>query len=88
MKTNIGIIGAGNMGAAIIDGIKAKYKVCICEKDTKRAQLVKRRFKIISCGLKELSNKSSIIILAVKPQNFEEVLGELKQYLTRNGKEK
>jgi len=81
MNKQIGIIGAGNMGLAIISGIHTKYKLHVCEKDKSKCQLLKRRFKIKAESLEDVIEKSQIIILAVKPQNFEQVLDEIKPLL-------
>jgi len=45
MKT-IGIIGYGNMGTAILQGIRQHYTVRVCELDSKRRQLIKRELHI------------------------------------------
>jgi len=83
MKDKIGFIGAGNMGEALIKGIlKAKLlssqKVCASDiRETKLKQFQKtygiKTFK----DNKELVSQVNIILLAVKPQNMEEVLSEI-----------
>jgi len=73
MKT-IGIIGGGNMGMAIIEGIRRQYKVLVCEKDSVRSQELKKRFKITTQDLDAVIKKSKIVILAVKPQDFDSIL--------------
>lgn len=76
MKT-IGIIGGGNMGAAIINGIVGKYKIIVCEKDKRRCLFLRRKFKVAIQDLQSLVGKSDIIILAVKPQDSDRVLREI-----------
>ncbi len=76
MKKTIGIIGFGNMGSAIAEGIKDKYQVFVFDKDkdkTKNLSGIK-----ISVSLADLANKVDTIILAVKPQDFRDVLKEMK----------
>jgi pyrroline-5-carboxylate reductase len=74
----IGIIGYGNMGAAIADRLKAKHQVFVLDKDEEKTKgcvgltVVK--------NLEELANLANTLILAVKPQDFEEVLLEIKKY--------
>ena len=84
MKTKIGVIGGGNMGGAIIGGIHKEYDVFVCEQDKKRAQWLKRKYKVSICDLKTLANESEAVILAVKPQNFDDVLKELKPHILKS----
>ncbi|MBI5024495.1 MAG: pyrroline-5-carboxylate reductase [Candidatus Omnitrophica bacterium] len=76
--SKIGIIGGGNMGSAILAGIGRKFTVRVCEQDARRAGLLKRRFGVKAADLATVAAGSRIIILAVKPQNFDEVLGRLR----------
>ena len=78
MKTKIGIIGGGNMGTAILAGIGRKFTLRVCEQDAKRAGSLKRRFGVKVADLTTVAAESRIIILAVKPQNFDEVLAALR----------
>lgn len=77
-KKKIGIIGFGNMGSAIADQIKKKYKVFVADKDTSRLREVKG-MSVIG-NIAELVELVDVILLAVKPQNFEEVLKEIKLF--------
>jgi len=73
---NIGIIGFGNMGRAIAERIKDKYAVCVFDQDkNKTASLTNIA---IADNVVELVKKSRVIILAVKPQDFESLLTEIK----------
>ncbi len=77
MKEKIGIIGGGNMGAAIINGIYQDYSVKVCEKDSTRRRYLKRRFSLDIDTIEGIIQDSSIVILAIKPQDFDSVLKEL-----------
>ena len=79
----IGIIGGGNMGAALIKGLVGDYSVCVTEKDQRRASFLRRRFGIATLPLKTLVQKSQILVLAVKPQQLDQVVQELSP-LTRS----
>lgn len=79
---NIGIIGCGNMGQAILKGIRGKHRVSISELDAKRAAFVRRRFRIPVRDIRTLATQAKIIVLAVKPQDIDPVLGELRKNLT------
>jgi len=84
MKTKIGIIGGGNMGGAIIAGILKHFRVLICEQDQKRRQQLKRKYKITPGNLKTVVENSQVIILAVKPQNFERLLKTIRFFVTKD----
>ena len=76
----LGIIGFGNMGSSIAFGVRAFFDVSVFDKD-------KQKLTNNSGGLKtenliaNLVNNSDIIILAVKPQDFDIVLGEIKPFI-------
>jgi len=80
MKT-IGIIGGGNMGAAIIKGIAKKFKVAVCEADKKKCARLKKTYKSAILDLPALMKKSDIVIIAVKPQDIDPVLNQMAQGL-------
>lgn len=72
------------MGAAIIAGIKGQYTVVICEQDSRKLAQIKKRFNVRAASLVETVKQSHVIILAVKPQNFDELLKDLKGYVKKN----
>ena len=72
------------MGGAIIGGICKEYSVSVCEQDQKRVQWLKEKYKIAAGDLKTVVKRSEVIILAVKPQNFDSVLIELRPHLTQD----
>lgn len=78
MKT-IGIIGFGNMGSAIAERIKSKYKVFVFDKDQNKTRNLSKINVEISC--RDLIDKVDTIILAVKPQDFDNLLGEIKNFI-------
>ncbi len=78
----IGVIGCGNMGEAIIAGIKARYKrgeIVAYDKDIKKLNRIKSKHKVPATKKPlELSAKSKTILIAVKPQDINTVLDTLK----------
>jgi pyrroline-5-carboxylate reductase len=84
MKTKIGIIGGGNMGGAIIAGISKKYAVSVCEQDRKRSRWLKRKYKVTAGDFEAVVKNAQVIILAVKPQNFDSVLSALRPHITKD----
>ena len=69
--TKIGIIGGGNMGTAIINGIRKKYSILVCEKDPKRAADLKKKLKVKVADLEKVVTSSSAIILAHRMNHLD-----------------
>lgn len=82
MKKNnkIAIIGCGNMGTSILEGIYRNSKVMVCESDLEKKKFLKRKYKVTACDLKTAIDNSNIIILAIKPQIFPEILEAIKMF--------
>lgn len=89
MNKKVGFIGAGNMATAIINGL-IKNKVCcpsdiyVFDLDTAKLNFMKEKGANAEKSAKELANIADIIVLAVKPQNYSEVLEEIKSEVTTN----
>ncbi|MBP7215716.1 MAG: pyrroline-5-carboxylate reductase [Candidatus Omnitrophica bacterium] len=78
-QMRIGIVGYGTMGQAIGDRIKEQYCVIVFDKDkskTKEASGV-----LVAPSVEELVKDVVVLILAVKPQDFDAVLTELRRHL-------
>jgi len=80
-KMTLGVIGCGNMGTAILSRIHKDYDIYVCEKNKQRSVMLRRRYKVKTVDLSLLASSSKIIFLAVKPQDLEGVLADLKKYL-------
>jgi len=75
-KKKVGIVGYGNMGSAIAEGIKGDYTVLVFDKDTGKTAPAKEMKTARS--LEELLAGADIVVLAVKPQELGEVLERVK----------
>lgn len=93
MKKRYSFIGAGNMAGAIISGITKKDgenrvdDADICIYDVNKAQYDKyngRKFCFAE-SISEAVDFADYIVLAVKPQNYREVLGKIAE--DKNGYE-
>lgn len=78
----VGIIGAGNMGQALIKGFLltntlSPKNILVAEKDPQKRRKIKK-LGVRVATLQDLIKSSQAIILAVKPANVPEVLEELK----------
>ncbi|WP_243577969.1 pyrroline-5-carboxylate reductase [Clostridium minihomine] len=85
----VGFIGAGNMAGAIINGIlragihPAQDMTVFDISEEKRSTFQAKGLQTAS-SVSELVSGSDIVFLAVKPQNFAEVLESAKQSVTQD----
>ncbi len=83
MSKKIGFIGAGNMATAIIGGLlknklKSSDEILVFDLDeSKLSSMSEKGISHTQTGA-ELVQRTDIIVLAVKPQNYDEVLSEIK----------
>ena len=89
INKKIGIIGCGNMGEALLVGLLNKNifdskNIIISEKQQEKLDSLKKKYPqiILTQDNKFLTKNSSIIILAVKPQDMESLLKEISLLLT------
>jgi pyrroline-5-carboxylate reductase len=75
-QKTIGIIGFGNMGSAIAQRLKGSFKVFIYEKDLTKLQNADGM--TILGSIEDMLDAAQTIIIAVKPQDFDPVLEELR----------
>lgn len=78
MMEKIGIIGYGNMGKTIAERIRENYTVCVFDKDKNKVSGLKNI--AVADNPADLVKQSEIIILAVKPQDFDVLLNEIKSF--------
>lgn len=78
-KRKIGIIGFGNMGSAIAERIKSKYEVCVFDKDLNKTKHLSGIE--VAEDNRDLVNKVNTVILAVKPQDFDNLLTQIKDFI-------
>jgi pyrroline-5-carboxylate reductase len=86
----IAFIGGGNMGEAILGALLEK-KLCqpadisVSDISEPRRQYLKKQYGIsVTASNKEAVGSKDVVVLAVKPQNINEVLADLKGYLKSN----
>lgn len=79
----IGFIGAGNMATAIIKGLLSNKaalpeNICIYDLDPEKRKAMEDNGVKTAQSASDVVKNSDIIVLAVKPQNYSEVLQEVK----------
>ncbi|RKY07551.1 MAG: pyrroline-5-carboxylate reductase [Planctomycetota bacterium] len=82
--STIGFIGSGNMAEALIKGIIAAdvYRpqdIIISDVRGERLEWLAREYKVRTAQNNiDLVGKADVVVLSVKPQNMDEVLGQVK----------
>lgn len=90
MKNTIGFIGCGNMAQAMITGIVSSKivlgnNVFVSDKDDEKLKYVEKKFNVNTSRYnREVAENSDIIILAVKPNKYGDVIGEIKDYVKKD----
>lgn len=79
---DIGIIGLGNMGGAIAEGLRRSVPPFsgTLRASAQDQEKLKRRcaaLGVLPCTNREAAEKSDLIILAVKPYQIERIIGEI-----------
>jgi pyrroline-5-carboxylate reductase len=79
----VGIIGVGNMGEVLIRGLiqsgKVKKKdIIVSDANLERLDFISKTYGVrVAASNVDLVENATIIIIAVKPQNIDDLLGEL-----------
>ncbi len=89
MSKHIAIIGGGNLGSAIAEGLlKSKFNkasdLIITKRNTSTLDSLKQKGITITDNNNEAVQKSDVIILAVKPFQVADILTEIRSNLTNN----
>lgn len=84
----IGFIGAGNMGAAIINGMLSKNidsKSLFVYEHNEKAISALKKLKINICERNvDVIQNAKYVFLAIKPDVYEEELSDINQYITKD----
>lgn len=89
MNKRIAIIGGGNLGSAIAEGLlKSKFnkasEIIVTKRNINTLRSLKEKGVAVTDDNNEAVRKSDVIILAVKPFQVNDLLQQIKHDLTRN----
>lgn len=90
MNKNIGFIGCGNMGRAMLvglikSGFKNKEDIMVSTRTQASADKLKNEFDVnVTIDNKEVVKSSDILVLAVKPNMYRDVIEQLKEEITKD----
>lgn len=88
-EKRIAVIGAGNMGTALLRGIQAspwghQVRLLASHPKAQKASALSKDLKIpIESDNRVVAKGADVVVLAVKPQILESVLAEIKPVLTK-----
>ncbi|MDF2567697.1 MAG: pyrroline-5-carboxylate reductase [Oscillospiraceae bacterium] len=89
-KTKIGFIGAGNMATAIIGGIanselSDRADVVVFDVAEEKAKFLEQKYSCVTSqnDINDITSCCDYILLAIKPQNFDEVLETIKNSVNK-----
>lgn len=85
----IAIIGAGNLGRALVNGLLDNQTVApgdlfVTRRNSASLQDLADKGLTVSSDNKAVAKQSDVLILAVKPYNIQQVLEDLQDVLTEN----
>jgi pyrroline-5-carboxylate reductase len=87
-KYQVGLIGVGVMGEALISGLVSsrfpKAQIVFTEKRADRAREISSKYGAREVNLAELARSSDVILLVVKPQDLEQLLTSIAADLNKS----
>jgi len=88
LKYQVGLIGVGVMGEALISGLVSsrfpKAQIVFTEKRADRAREISSKYGAREVDLTELAKSSDVILLVVKPQDLEQLLVSIRGDLNKS----
>lgn len=90
MNKKVGFIGCGNMGGSMVGGlIKSGFlnadEIIVSTKTESSSQKIKDEFKVnVTLDSKLVAKESDVLVLAIKPYMYKEIIEEIKSELNTN----
>lgn len=91
MSFKLGVIGAGFMSSAIINGVISSKiintkDIIVSDVNEGALELMAKKGVFVTTDNRELVEKSEFVLFAIKPQNLDSVLNEIKDCIDNNKK--
>ena len=90
MSNKIGFIGYGNMASAMVKGLASLRNFKVTNilvtdvNDNKKKEAQKEMGVLINYSGKEIAEFANVVVIAVKPQSYKEVIDDIKDHLKFN----
>jgi pyrroline-5-carboxylate reductase len=84
-RRGLAIIGGGKIGEALLSGLIRRGGtdgILVCERSPERAQELSERYGIPAVDLGGAAVRARVLLLAVKPQDIDALLGEIGTAIT------
>ncbi len=84
MKYQLGFIGCGNMGGALVNAAAKTVspdKIGVCDFDVKKVATLQERLGVLHATAEELAKGAEFLVLGVKPQVMEATLSPIAHIL-------
>lgn len=79
---DIAIIGIGNMGGALAEKLAPFHKIFVYDRNPDKLEHLAKRTSVHMChDIKQAIQSSTLVILAIKPQNLESIADVIKPLL-------
>ncbi len=82
---SLAIIGGGKIGEALLSGLirrNGNEGIVVCERSPQRAAELAERYGVASPELGEAAARSRVLLIAVKPQDVDDLLTRLAAHVT------
>ena len=90
MSKKIGFIGCGNMGSSMLGGLISKEfsnneDIIVSTKSEESKKRLEKQYRVnATINNKEVVEFADILILAVKPYMYKDVISQVKEYITKD----
>lgn len=84
MKYELGFIGCGNMGGALVTAAAKtvdKEKIAVCDFDTEKTEKFRRELGVCVTDGKDIAQNAKFVVLAVKPQVMQSAISAFADVL-------
>lgn len=84
MKYNLGFIGCGNMGGALVQAVAKTVnakQIAVCDFNQEKVKRYESTLGVVGTSAEEIAQNAKFVVLGVKPQVMQETLSPLAEIL-------